>query len=272
MLVISRRALALCLLLPLAVLAAAAMAQAPSAPPAPPLRAVGPQAGFGDQLVLGSGARLELGPADAGGHGALLLDGLEVGNAALAGPWSPGTHAVSVQAAAGAATTPAPLRFVYDPAAPTLKWEVGGTAMLDRHGMDEGEHRTEPPRRVEPERDQHVKLLWSPDGRRWLPVLVKGAQADASGALADWVIASDKPQVFLWALEEDVFGAGAPVTPAKLQIVRVWGADELSAVRELRLRVLAGNPADPGHAYQLELMATDLVGNQTKATWPLVRH
>jgi hypothetical protein len=108
--------------------------------------------------------------------------------------------------------------------------------------------------------------LWSADGRRWLPVLAEGAEADGDGLLADWLVASDRPQVFLWALADGAFGSGAPVAPSRLELVRVWAADELSAVRDLRLRV---RPA--GAAYTLEMVATDLVGNATTVTWPLAR-
>src|SRR4029078_1801959 len=130
------------------------------------------------------------------------------------------------------ATAPAPMRFIYDPAPPTVQWEIGGTKLLDHHGLDENEHREEPPRHMEPERDKHVPVLWSPDGRRWLPVLPRGAKADPSGALAACVPPAEKPQIFLWALDDHVFGSAAPVAPTKMQIVRIWGADQLSAVRE----------------------------------------
>jgi len=58
---------------------------------------------------------------------------------------------------------------------------------------------------------------------------------------------------------------GAPIAPEKLQLVRIWAGDELSAVRDLRLRVLP--TAAGGH--RLEMVATDLVGNATTVTWPL---
>ncbi len=49
--------------------------------------------------------------------------------------------------------------------------------------------------------------------------------------------------------------------------MRIWAGDELSAVRDLRLRVLP--TAAGGH--RLEMVATDLVGNLTTVTWPLAR-
>jgi len=189
--------------------------------------------------------------------------------AELAGPWPPGRHAVSLQSApsGGEPAVQTPLHFVYDPGPPKIQWEVGDTKLLDMHGLDQDVERREPPHRVTPDRDRHVKILWSPDGRRWLPLLPKDAKTDASGALADWVTAADKPQVFLWALGNQVLDHGAPIAPQKLQIVRVWAGDELSAVRDLRLRVL---PAAAG-GYRLEMAATDLVGNRTTVTWPLAR-
>src|SRR6185503_7758426 len=138
---------------------------------------------------------------------------------------------------------------------------------LDTHGLDQDVSRQKPPRHTTPERDRHVKILWSPDGRRWLPLLPKNAKTDAGGALADWLTAADRPQVFLWALGSRVFDHGAPVAPRKLELVRIWAGDELSAVRDLRLRVV---PA-AGGGNRLEMVATDLVGNVTTMTWPLAR-
>ncbi len=266
-------------------MAALAQPSAPGSAPAPPpaqlrvaaleprlttLQAVGPQAGFGDLLVLGTGGRFEL-PQSTGEGQVPVLDGRQVGVAALAGPWEPGRHAVSLQSVPAAGAEPVtqpPLQFVYDPGAPTLQWEIGTTSLLDVHGLDQGVDREHPPRHVLPERDRHVKILWSPDGRRWLPLLPKNAKPDPRGVLADWLTAADRPQIFLWALGSDTFGRGAPVAPRKLQLVRIWAADELSAVRDLRLRVL---PGVAGGGYRLEMVATDLVGNLTTVTWPLAR-
>jgi len=273
----SRRAIALCLLL----LGAAAAHAQPAAAPGPtsgapaafaalPLSVVGPQAGLGDVLVLGTGAHFVRATSDGG---AVTIDGAVVTDSALAGPWTPGAHSISVQPPASAPpATMAPLRFVFDNGAPRMQWEVGDTRLLDRYGLDQNVSRQDPPRRTDPTRDRHVKVLWSPDGRRWLPVLPKGAKTDPSGALADWLIAADKPQVFLWALDDEVFGPGVPVQPKEMQLVRVWSDDQLSAVRDLRLRVLPGDAGDRERAYRLEMVATDLVGNKTTVTWALARH
>jgi hypothetical protein len=239
----------------------------PAAPPSA-LQAVGPQAGYQDLLVMGTGARFELTPSAA--DQVPVIDGAPVTVAELAGPWQPGRHAVSLQSTPLPGEEPAvqaPLHFVYDPGAPTIQWEVGDTKLLDAHGLDQDVEREHPPRHVIPERDRSVKILWSPDGRRWLPLLPKDARTDANGALADWVTAADRPQVFLWALGSRVFDHGAPIAPEKLQLVRIWAADELSAVRDLRLRVL---PTAAG-GQRLEMAATDLVGNLTTVSWPLAR-
>lgn len=242
----------------------------PALPPAPAVQAAGSQAGFGDVLVVGPGARLE--PATGGDPVvAQTLDGVEVSAAVWASGWSPGAHTAGVRVAGadGAPQDLVPLRFVYDPDPPTLEWEVGTTALLERYGLDQDVERRRPPRRTLPERDRSLAALWSPDGRRWLPLLPRGAEPDASGALADWLVAADRPQVFVWVLDDGVFGAGAPVAPAERELVRIWGSDTLSAVRDLRLRVL---PAGGTRAARtLELVATDLVGNTSTVTWPLRR-
>ena len=245
---------------------ATAVPAAAAAAAASPLQAVGPQAGFGDLLVLGSGAKFQL--AQAAADQVPVIDGTPVTVAQLSGPWQPGRHAVALQSPPPPGGEPAvqtPLHFVYDPAAPKIQWEVGDTRLLDLHGLDQDVTRVEPPRRTTPERDRHVQILWSPDGRRWLPLLPKNAHTDASGALSDWVTAADRPQVFLWALGDQVLDHGAPIAPHKLQLVRIWAGDELSAVRDLRLRVL---PTAAG-GYRLDMVATDLVGNATTVSWPL---
>jgi hypothetical protein len=221
--------------------------------------------GFGDGFILGPGARLEVAAAP-GRAVEYRLDDAVVPVETWSGAWEPGTHVAAAFLPGDGAANEAPLRFVYDPQPPVLQWQVGDPALLEGHGLDQDVQRRRPPRHTLPERSAEVPVLWSPDGRRWLPVLAASAEADAEGLLADWVVASDRPQVFLWALADGAFGAGSPVAPAALELVRVWAADELSAVRDLRLRV---RPAERGFA--LELQATDLVGNSTAVTWLLVR-
>src|SRR5262245_878618 len=119
------------------LLAAAGSTQPPPAevslPPAPPpaLRAVGPQAGFGELLVLGSGGRFGLTAADA--EHLAMLDGQPVPISALAGPWPPGRHDVSVQRAPAPGESPQPasaVQFVLDDTPPKLQFEVGDTTLL----------------------------------------------------------------------------------------------------------------------------------------------
>ena len=247
--------------------APAAIPAATAAPQPSLIQPKGPQAGFGDLLVLGTGGGFVLTPAAAGQ--VPLIDGVQVAVTALSGPWQPGRHAVALESTpteGGQATVQPPLQFVYDPGPPKVQWEVGSTALLDVHGLDQGvEPAQKPPRHVIPKGDKRIKVLWSPDGRRWLPLLPAETKPEAGGALAEWLTIADRPQVFLWALDESVFGAGAPVQPQKLQLVRVWASDELSAVRDLKVRVLPS----PSGGFLLEMLATDLVGNASSVTWPL---
>ena len=119
-------------------IAATAQAPPPAAAPAGeastaaaatnPLQAVGPQAGFGDLLVLGTGGRFEVAPGT--GDNVPVIDGAQVTVAELAGPWQPGRHAVSLQSVPPPGEPPAvqpPLHFVYDPGPPMIQWEVGDT-------------------------------------------------------------------------------------------------------------------------------------------------
>ena len=245
-------------------------APAPAATPAPssPVRVDGVQAGLGTAVVAGPGARLTLAPGTPG-NAPRLLDGQLVPDAIWTSGWPVGRHEASVQlpGATGAPEPAPPLAFIFDPAPPVVQHEVGNADVLKGYGLDQDVERERPPKHTTPERDKKVPLLWSPDGRRWLPILPRKARPDESGALADWLIAADRPQVFLWALSDGVFGAGAEVAPSELEIVRVWAADELSAVRDMRLRVLP----DPSGGRTLEIVAVDLVGNTTRLAWPLAR-
>ena len=243
--------------------------EAPPPPPPPsPVQVAGTQAGLGTAVVAGPGTRLELvpgTPADV----PRLLDGQLVPPETWASGWPEGRHLATVHlpGPSGEPEPAPPLTFIFDPQPPVLQHEVGDARLLVGYGLDQDVKRERPPRSTDPDRDRNVPLLWSPDGRRWLPVLPRDARADESGALADWLIAADRPQVFLWALGERVFDQGAPVAPEKMQLVRVWAGDELSAVRDLRLRVL---PSSTG-GHRLEMVATDLVGNLTTVAWPLTR-
>jgi hypothetical protein len=228
----------------------------------------GTQAGLGTAVVAGPGTRLELvagTPADA----PRLLDGQVVPVEAWTSGWPTGRHLATVHlpGPAGEPEPAPPLAFIFDPEPPVLQHEVGDARLLEGYGLDQDVERERPPRRTDPDRDRSVPLLWSPDGRRWLPVLPRDARPDEHGALADWLIAADRPQVFLWALRDGAFSSAAPIAPRKLEIVRVWAADELSAVRDMRLRVL---PATGG-GHSLEIVAVDLVGNTTRLSWPLGR-
>jgi hypothetical protein len=153
--------------------AGATWADTPPAPPLPPpaaVEAIGAQAGLGEGIVVGRGSRLQPAATDGAviGH---LLDGVEVLPEVWSSGWSPGSHVAAVRVAGpdGAPLELPQLPFVYDPDPPTLEWEVGTTALLDTFGLDQDVERRKPPRHTLPERDKSVKVLWSPDGRRWIP-------------------------------------------------------------------------------------------------------
>lgn len=253
----------------LVLAAAVTHAQAPPTPaPASPVRVDGIQAGLGTAVVAGPGSRLALvpgTPADA----PRLLDEQLVAVETWTSGWPPGRHQASVHlpGPTGAPEPAPPLAFIFDPAPPVVQHEVGSADLLEGYGLDQDVERERPPRHTDPERHKRVPVLWSPDGRRWLPILPRDARPDEDGVLADWLIAADRPQVFLWALRDGAFSSGAPIAPRKLEVVRVWAADELSAVRDMRLRVL---PATGG-GHSLEIVAVDLVGNTTRLSWPLGR-
>jgi hypothetical protein len=128
-------------------------------------------------------------------------------------------------------------------------WQIGELELLEGFGLDQGV-RPQMPRRVE--RHREVPVYWSADGLRWLPLLPPDAEE------FDWVVESDEPQVFLWierdrALRPD---DGTPVREG--DVIRIWVHDELSAAHDL---VLSVTPES------LEVVARDLVGNETRKVW-----
>lgn len=219
--------------------------------------AEGPQAGLGEILVLGPGATLavELEGETSGARFEPAVDGREASLEDWSSGWEPGAHRIEGTAvtAWGAATPMAPLSIVFDPSAPEMSWQVGEMEVLEEFGLDQG---VEPkkPRRVE--RHEDVPVYWSADGRRWLPLLPPDRNEFR------WVVGSDEPQVFFWADRDRALRIGDGTPVKKGQVVRVWVHDELSAASDL---VLAVTPRS------VELVATDLVGNESRRTFAIGR-
>ena len=219
--------------------------------------AEGPHAGYGELLVLGPGARLEveLDGEEAQGELRPSLDGRPVAAEALASGWEPGRHSITgvVIGAGGAETSIAPLEIVYDPDAPTVDHEIGDLTLLEEHGLDQG---VEPkkPRRVDRHRD--VPVYWSADGRRWLPLLPPGEEE------FDWLVQSDEPQVFFFVERDGALRLEDGTAPEKGRVVRFWAEDELSATSVLGMTVTPE---------RVEIVVRDLVGNETRTAWALAR-
>jgi LysM repeat protein len=215
--------------------------------------AQGPQAGLGEVLVLGPGARLtvELEGETAGARFDPALDGREVPLDEWSTGWEPGAHQIGGTAvtAHGAATPLGPVAMIFDPEGPEVFWQIGELELLEGFGLDQGV-RPQMPRRVE--RHREVPVYWSADGLRWLPLLPPDAEE------FDWVVESDEPQVFLW-IERDRGLRPDDGTPVREgDVIRIWVHDELSAAHDL---VLSVTPES------LEVVAHDLVGNETRRVW-----
>lgn len=215
----------------------------------------GAQAGYGELVVLGPGARLRVetrGESEGMGF-APSLDGRTVSFEAWSSGWEPGRHRASGTALTtdGEKIPLAPLEIVFDPTAPRIEHQIGGLELLEQYGLDQGVE-AERPERVE--RHRAVAVYWSADGRRWLPVLPPDREE------FDWIITGDEPQVFLWTAEDGVLSPpdGTPIGGEL--VVRLWASDELSAVRSL---LLSATPET------LEVQARDLVGNRAGETWAL---
>lgn len=219
------------------------------------ITAEGPQAGFGDVLVLGPGARVAVQMEDDADTTRFepVLDGAPVSLDAWSTGWDPGPHRMSgvVVTEDGTRSPATPLDVVFDPTPPVVDREIGDLALLKAHGLDQG---VEPkkPRRVERHRD--VAVYWSADGRRWLPLLPPGEER------FQWVVEGDKPQVFFYVERNGGLHLNDGTPVQKGQVVRLWAFDELSATSVLGMSTTIEG---------LEIVVRDLVGNETRQSWPL---
>ena len=266
----ARRMLAVLATIALATVPAAAQTETtappdatpPAGAPTSPIHAEGPQAGYGDLLVVGPGAHL-VPPAatslDAGEHLQLVLDGNAATAESWSAGWTPGRHQASgyVVRASGEEEPFPPLDFLVDLDQPVLHDEATDADVFEQHGLDQGVDEPRSPRRIHASRA--VPLVWTSDGRRWLPVLGFGERSAA------WTVESDRPQIFLWAKHDVTLGGDVPGL-AEGHVLRVWAEDPTSAVQ--RLEVTARRTADGG---EIVFQAIDLVGNQSTLTVPVAR-
>ena len=162
-------------------------ATADTLPPTVHLAPVGTHLAGSETLFLGAGAGLDLKTEDAGTgvlRQELRIDGRKVEAAALAGPWEPGRHELTLDVVDGAGNRSRlpPTAFVYDPEPPTISWEAVSPEWRSHRGMaTKAWPRGGPPRPSAEARKKARKrarkgarkeagtalLQWSGSGRAW---------------------------------------------------------------------------------------------------------
>ncbi len=239
-------------------------------PPSARIGLVGAQVGVAE-VLFGSGAtkveiqdeRTSCGVAQR----IYRLDGQEVSEAAWSAP-SPGarTADVVITDACGQSTSVGPFAFTLDALAPTLRIQSVDSKIYDNRGEPD-EDRRRAPRAWKPERGG--ALVWSADGRRWLPMSWGDRATPSDGIWSESTASANHPQAFFagqgWQLVGDD-GAAANDD----QLLWITGEDLGSGIAKLIYRTKVA-PADSNAVALLEVEARDLVGNSSVRTWKIVR-
>ncbi|MEP7011048.1 MAG: LysM peptidoglycan-binding domain-containing protein [Acidobacteriota bacterium] len=239
-------------------------------PPSARLGLAGVQVGVAE-VLFGSGAtKLEIRDESTScsvAQRTYRLDGQEVSESAWTAP-SPGARVaeVVITDGCGQSTTVGPFAFTIDAEAPTLRTQAVDANVYDDHGEpDRGRRRT--PSNWKPERGGAI--VWSADGRRWLPLVWGDRTAPSNGVWSESTATANHPQVFFagqgWQLVGD---DGNALTGDRL--LWVTGDDLGSGIAKLIYRAKVA-PADSNAAALLEVEAQDLVGNSATRTWKIVR-
>lgn len=232
------------------------------APPTGTLQVTGPQVRVGERLFVSSAARVEATALDSTGAPARwkpLIGGKEA--AAWPSSWSAGEQTAGAVALDGCGNrgTIAPVAFVVDTAAPTIRWEVGDQeALKDRLAPDDERER----RRLRGHRDngRASRDSWPSLAGVWL-VPVPWARAEEMARVARFPveIASDHPQAFFSAPRTDVIVEGSEGTLSDDRFLWVAADDAGAGVDRLTFRTRT-----EGDGVVLEVEASDLVGNVSK--------
>jgi hypothetical protein len=236
--------------------------QAGLTPPTGSLQVTGPQVRVGDRLFVSSAARVEATTLDSTGSPARwkpLIGGKE--EAAWPSSWTAGEQTAGAIALDGCGNrgTIAPIVFMVDTAAPTIRWEVGDQeALKDRLAPDDERER----RRLRGHRDngRASRDAWPSLAGVWL-VPVPWARAEEMARVARFPveIASDHPQAFFSAPRTDVIVEGSEGTLSEERFLWVAADDAGAGVDRLTFRT-----RPDGDNMVLEVEASDLVGNVSK--------
>lgn len=243
---------------PSATQAFEASPQAPDhEPPYAHVRFVGPQVSIPERFLIGPGTTIAVQTGDRGEAGVASwtpsLDGRAVRLQALAGPWPPGDHRLGVEVVdhAGNRFEHEVIDFTFDPVPPVLRW---GTSPDNVRGKVQGTDTA--PADVVGARPtgRALRFEWTPGPQRSWRKLV-GLQG----------VPKEAPQVGVRPARGSFRLGGSDLVISRKQPLWLAAEDPLCRAVHLSVLVLAG----PHGAPRLVVSAVDLLGNITRAIWPL---
>jgi hypothetical protein len=227
----------------------------------PTLALTGPAISIGGKLFaapavgfqMGNGTRIE-------------VNGKEVTGAGLGTPWTSGDYTVvALTDAPGGAVRGTPLSFQVDADPPAFRWETTDRDIFESRGEPRvrsfRRDREQVRQRGDDSKERRTTtgVLYSSDGRGWLPLIGRGDK------LPEVKILSDHPQLFLRGEANLVSEDGKRIDLDGGKMLWIEAADAGCGVESMVVRVRPASQADG--AMTLEVEAVDLLGNTKRLNW-----
>lgn len=227
----------------------------------PTLSLTGPAISIGGKLFAAPAVGFQTGNATR-----LEVNGKEVASPTLGAPWTSGDYTVvALTDAPGGMVRGTPLTFQVDADPPVFKWETTDRDIFESRGEPRVKSfrrdRERARQRVDDgkERRWFTGILYSSDGRGWLPLLGRGEQ------LPEVKILSDHPQLFLRGDANLVTEDGKRIDLDGNKMLWIEAADAGCGVESMVVRVRPSSQSEG--AQTLEIEAVDLLGNSKRLTW-----
>ncbi len=220
------------------------------------IRFAGPQVTIPERFLIGPATKIEVETGDNGPTGVASwtpkIDGKAVSQSTFGGPWEPGPHKLTVEVVDGAGNRfehPA-VPFTFDPVPPILRWQGSG-----ENGETQGVP-TEPPSRAG-STSRKLAFEWAPGANRSWRKLV-GLEGSPQVL----------PRVGVRPTRGSFRLGGTDLVISRKQ--PLWLEAEDPLCRAVHLSVLILDDATNGP--RMVVNAVDLLGNTTRAVWPLHDH
>lgn len=227
----------------------------------PSLSLTGPAISIGGRLFAAPAVGFETGNATR-----LEVNGKEVTGPSLSAPWTSGDYTVvALTDAPGGPVRGTPLTFQVDADPPVFKWETTDRDIFDSRGEPRVKSFRRDRERARQRSDEGKERRWftgvlySSDGRGWLPLVGRGEQ------LPEVRILSDHPQLFLRGDADLLSEDGKRIDLDGNQMLWIEASDAGCGVESMVVRVRPSSQTDG--AATLEVEAVDLLGNSKRISW-----